>query len=103
MAQKDKIPPELKGQITKMQAHIKKLEAENKKLRQYAEQYKKIAETYKTTVERYKAVVQRAQENYKKIDDSKIDGLNAFVWKRHKAHFHKHLAPPVIKLRDLCD
>jgi NAD+ synthase len=31
-----------------------------------------------------------------------VDDITRFVWKRHQAHRHKHEAPPVITVRDLC-
>lgn len=32
-----------------------------------------------------------------------LDDVTRFVWERHLAHRHKHQAPPVIPLRDLCE
>jgi len=43
--------------------------------------------------------LQNYGEMYKKQID---DPIIKFVWERHKAHKHKHEAPPVIKVRHLC-
>ena len=37
------------------------------------------------------------------IDMCSLSELDEFVLKRHLANSHKHLAPPVIKLREFCD
>ncbi len=37
------------------------------------------------------------------IDMNSLSELDKFVQKRHLENKHKHLAPPVIKLRKFCD
>ena len=38
-------------------------------------------------------------DNYDSIDEHQLDEVTAFVWQRHLAHRHKHIAPTVIPLR----
>lgn len=42
-------------------------------------------------------------ENYDSMSEQDLDEITTFVWQRHKAHKHKHEAPPVIKLRSFCE
>jgi NAD+ synthase len=42
-------------------------------------------------------------ENYREMAAKEKDSITAFIWQRHLANKHKHEAPPVISLRDLCD
>ena len=42
------------------------------------------------------ATVYRYKKSYGNINFKIVD----FVWKRHVANRHKHIAPPVIKMRD---
>ena len=42
-------------------------------------------------------------QHYDAMHYQTLDQITAFVWKRHLAQKHKHDAPPVIKLRALCD
>lgn len=39
-------------------------------------------------------------QNYHKIEDVTLSGIEMFVWNRHLANKHKHEEPPVIILRD---
>jgi NAD+ synthase len=41
-------------------------------------------------------------EHYDSMAGRKLDGVTRFVWQRHLANRHKHRAPPVIPLRQLC-
>ncbi len=42
-------------------------------------------------------------EHYNTMHQQVLDPVTAFVWKRHLAQKHKHEAPPVLKLRTLCN
>jgi NAD+ synthase len=42
-------------------------------------------------------------EHYDNISKDDLDEISDFVWTRHLAHKHKHEAPHVINLRQLCD
>ncbi|MCP4752418.1 MAG: NAD(+) synthase [Proteobacteria bacterium] len=42
-------------------------------------------------------------DNYEHMSEQTPDEIAAFVWQRHLSQKHKHEAPPVIKLRQLCD
>ena len=42
-------------------------------------------------------------EHYESMPEELPDEITAFVWNRHMAHKHKHEAPVVIPLRNLCD
>ena len=42
------------------------------------------------------------QLQYKTMNEVGLDPITAFVWNRHLKHKHKHEAPKVIKLRNLC-
>ncbi|MBM4142670.1 MAG: NAD(+) synthase [Lentisphaerae bacterium] len=41
--------------------------------------------------------------HYRDMPAEAPDAITAFVWERHLAHRHKHEAPPVVRLRHLCD
>lgn len=42
-------------------------------------------------------------KNYDEMEAMKKDEITTFVWNRHRAHKHKHEAPPVIKARHICE
>lgn len=39
-------------------------------------------------------------QNYNKVEDVTLSGIEMFVWNRHLVNKHKHEAPPVVVLRD---
>ncbi|MBU3914529.1 NAD(+) synthase [bacterium] len=42
-------------------------------------------------------------KNYTSMERQSLNTITHFVWNRHLTQKHKHEAPPVIKLRHLCD
>lgn len=42
-------------------------------------------------------------DHYEDMAGKDLDEITAFVWQRHLAHRHKHLAPTVVKTRLFCD
>lgn len=47
--------------------------------------------------------VRYCMENYGNVAHQGNDEVTDFIWQRHLANRHKHLAPPVIHLRQFCD
>ncbi|NQT93281.1 MAG: NAD(+) synthase [Lentisphaerae bacterium] len=46
--------------------------------------------------------IRHCLEHGEDTGNADLDDVTRFVWERHLAHRHKHQAPPVIPLRDLC-
>ena len=38
-------------------------------------------------------------KQYSDVDEDNLNPIERFVWGRHLAHKHKHVAPPVVALR----
>jgi len=47
--------------------------------------------------------IRHCLEHGEETGTADLDDVTRFVWERHLAHRHKHQAPPVIPLRDLCE